>query len=304
MAQIPPFFADAGEVAKSRANFARMLGELDQWFDAAQERRRRQGRRLDAAVLPRVSAVDQSRTARPLRSAVRAVDGPVAEAARAGARGARGGPVRVGIASAQLRDHSVWNAIVKGWVRHLDKTRFELYLFNLGAKSDAETEQARAVGAPTGRRPARAAAMGDDDRRLRARRADLSRDRHGPAHGQAREHAPGAGAGRHLGSSGDDGPSDDRPLSVRRGARAAGRGGPLHRAAGRAAEPRRLLRAAGADDRGARPRRARPAAGRAAAVVPRHPVQVLAIARRGVDRDLPSRHPLPAGLLPAPGRRR
>ncbi len=53
------------------------------------------------------------------------------------------GPVRVGIASAQLREHSVWNAIVKGWVKHLDKRRFELYLFNLGAKSDAETEQAR-----------------------------------------------------------------------------------------------------------------------------------------------------------------
>jgi predicted O-linked N-acetylglucosamine transferase (SPINDLY family) len=49
----------------------------------------------------------------------------------------------VGIASAQIRDHSVWNAISKGWVKHLDKKRFELHLFNLGAKNDGETEQAR-----------------------------------------------------------------------------------------------------------------------------------------------------------------
>ena len=37
------------------------------------------------------------------------------------------GPIRVGIASAHLREHSVWNAIVKGWVKHLDRRRFELY---------------------------------------------------------------------------------------------------------------------------------------------------------------------------------
>jgi predicted O-linked N-acetylglucosamine transferase (SPINDLY family) len=49
----------------------------------------------------------------------------------------------VGFASAHIRDHSVWNAITKGWVRHLDKTRFEVWLYQLGRSADEETARAR-----------------------------------------------------------------------------------------------------------------------------------------------------------------
>jgi predicted O-linked N-acetylglucosamine transferase (SPINDLY family) len=51
--------------------------------------------------------------------------------------------LRVGIAAAQVRDHSVWNAITQGWVRHLDRQRIELALFKLERASDAETARAR-----------------------------------------------------------------------------------------------------------------------------------------------------------------
>jgi len=51
--------------------------------------------------------------------------------------------LRIGIASAHIRDHSVWNAITKGWVRHLDRSRFEIFLFRLGRDSDAETAWAK-----------------------------------------------------------------------------------------------------------------------------------------------------------------
>jgi protein O-GlcNAc transferase len=51
--------------------------------------------------------------------------------------------LRIGIASAQIRDHSVWYAIGKGWIHHLDKTRFEVWLFNLGREADDETARAR-----------------------------------------------------------------------------------------------------------------------------------------------------------------
>jgi len=54
-----------------------------------------------------------------------------------------GRKMRIGIASAHIRDHSVWNAIVKGWIRHLDKGRFEVWLFHLGRVSDEETSRAR-----------------------------------------------------------------------------------------------------------------------------------------------------------------
>ena len=52
--------------------------------------------------------------------------------------------VRVGIVSSQVFAHSVWQAIVRGWVEHIDAARFELCVFHLGRTHDAETDVARA----------------------------------------------------------------------------------------------------------------------------------------------------------------
>ncbi|MGC2457296.1 MAG: tetratricopeptide repeat protein [Gallionellaceae bacterium] len=51
--------------------------------------------------------------------------------------------IRVGVVSAHIRNHSVWNAIVKGWMQHLDRSRIELHLFHTGSQQDEETEWAR-----------------------------------------------------------------------------------------------------------------------------------------------------------------
>lgn len=59
----------------------------------------------------------------------------------------RTGSIRVGIASAHFREHSVWNAIVRGWLQALDTQRFDLCLFHLSDVSDAETEFARSKAA-------------------------------------------------------------------------------------------------------------------------------------------------------------
>jgi protein O-GlcNAc transferase len=56
---------------------------------------------------------------------------------------AAGRKFRIGIASAHIRNHSVWNAITKGWVHNLDKHRFDIWLFHLGRTNDEETAQAR-----------------------------------------------------------------------------------------------------------------------------------------------------------------
>jgi predicted O-linked N-acetylglucosamine transferase (SPINDLY family) len=53
-----------------------------------------------------------------------------------------GGKVRVGIVSAHIHAHSVWHAILRGWVEHLDPERFELHLFHTGTLRDAETRWA------------------------------------------------------------------------------------------------------------------------------------------------------------------
>jgi predicted O-linked N-acetylglucosamine transferase (SPINDLY family) len=46
-----------------------------------------------------------------------------------------------------MREHSVWDAFVRGWVRLLDPDRFELQLFHVGFKQDAETQSARSRAA-------------------------------------------------------------------------------------------------------------------------------------------------------------
>ncbi|MFI4939362.1 MAG: tetratricopeptide repeat protein [Burkholderiales bacterium] len=49
------------------------------------------------------------------------------------------GKRRVGIVSAHIYDHSVWRAIVRGWVCGLDRQRFEVCVYHLGHHRDAET---------------------------------------------------------------------------------------------------------------------------------------------------------------------
>ena len=52
---------------------------------------------------------------------------------------------RVGIVSAHVRDHSVWNALVKGWVQNLDRSRYDVHLFHLGTAHDVETALAKTM---------------------------------------------------------------------------------------------------------------------------------------------------------------
>lgn len=55
---------------------------------------------------------------------------------------AHGGKLKVGIVSAHIHSHSVWHALLRGWVEHLDADRFELQLFHTGMLEDAETKWA------------------------------------------------------------------------------------------------------------------------------------------------------------------
>lgn len=57
---------------------------------------------------------------------------------------ARAGKIRLLIVSAYIRRHSVWDIVLKGIVRHLDRTRFEIYIYSLGKLTDEETRWARA----------------------------------------------------------------------------------------------------------------------------------------------------------------
>lgn len=53
-----------------------------------------------------------------------------------------GSKCKIGIVSAHIHEHSVWRALVLGWVKHLDPAQFELHIFHTGSGRDAQTEMA------------------------------------------------------------------------------------------------------------------------------------------------------------------
>lgn len=53
--------------------------------------------------------------------------------------------LRLGIVSAHIRRHSVWDIVLKGLIQHLDPQAFELTLYHLGKQEDAETQFAKAA---------------------------------------------------------------------------------------------------------------------------------------------------------------
>ena len=52
------------------------------------------------------------------------------------------GRLRIGVVSADIREHSVWFALIKGWLEHFDRRRFEIGIFSLSSAPDRETEWA------------------------------------------------------------------------------------------------------------------------------------------------------------------
>lgn len=51
--------------------------------------------------------------------------------------------LRLGIASTHISRHSVWDIVLKGIIRHLERSRFELFIYRLGGDRDAQTDWAR-----------------------------------------------------------------------------------------------------------------------------------------------------------------
>jgi predicted O-linked N-acetylglucosamine transferase (SPINDLY family) len=53
--------------------------------------------------------------------------------------------MRVGFVSAYMHRHSVWDVILRGLLKHLDRTRFSLACYNTGWRRDRETAQAEGL---------------------------------------------------------------------------------------------------------------------------------------------------------------
>jgi predicted O-linked N-acetylglucosamine transferase (SPINDLY family) len=147
MSHLRPVYDDAAQMEASRRAFSRALSELEAWFTPA---------RADASA-PAVGSAQpfylayHPVDARPLllpygKTAARLMATGVAPpraSTAAPLAPLRARKLRVGIVAAQVRDHSVWNAITQGWARHFDRERIELWIFKLDRASDDETAQAR-----------------------------------------------------------------------------------------------------------------------------------------------------------------
>lgn len=143
LCRVPQVYGPGEDPARARAALAAALGELERWCDGA-------GTRAAAgvgAMQPFSLAYDEEPNREVLQRYGHLCAEVMARVHRPTAASHRGTRIRVGIVSAQLREHSVWHALVKGWFAELDRARFELHAFHLGTSEDGETGFAKEAAA-------------------------------------------------------------------------------------------------------------------------------------------------------------
>jgi predicted O-linked N-acetylglucosamine transferase (SPINDLY family) len=143
MAQIPAVALTDAEQQAAAPAFAREIVKLKAWFRShrAAESYRAVGAQQPyyLAYIPldhRAALADYGGLCTSLMAGWAKQVGVPAAVATVGSK------CRVGIVSAHVHSHSVWHAILRGWIDHLDPKQFELHVFHTGAGRDAETESA------------------------------------------------------------------------------------------------------------------------------------------------------------------
>lgn len=137
---------DAGDEHQGHEAALQELRELGEWFDPI---RIGHGHKAVGALQPFYLAYREENNRELLseygKLCARLMQNWCAKQQLATVKRTPGDTIRVGIVSAQIRDHSVWNAIVKGWCRHLDRMRFDIDLFSLSSRPDRETLAAKSM---------------------------------------------------------------------------------------------------------------------------------------------------------------
>lgn len=142
MCRTLPVAESESEAARNRTAFSSELIELDRWFDA----QRVVDGSLTVGQLQPFGLAYQEEDNRELllrygnlctRLMARWSSGQGFAPTRR--KGGSAGAIRVGVVSAQFHDHSVWNAIMKGWFQKLDRERVSLHAFHVGSDADQET---------------------------------------------------------------------------------------------------------------------------------------------------------------------
>lgn len=141
MCRLPAVFDVDADLGSCRQEFSRQLGQLDNWFDAT---RITNGFKAVGVHTPFYLAYQEENNRDLLRRHGELCARLMADWLRRqpisiSRNFKRGGTINVGIVSRHFRNHSIWNAIVKGWFQQLDRRRFALWGFYLGPDQDEET---------------------------------------------------------------------------------------------------------------------------------------------------------------------
>jgi predicted O-linked N-acetylglucosamine transferase (SPINDLY family) len=148
LATLPVTYGDEAEIDRRRAAYAAALDQLDAWADGLDQAGRAEAGEAVGACQP-FALPYQGRDDRALQQQYgRLMVRLSAACFPAYARRpempppAADGRIRVGFASAYLRRHSVWRPITRGLLGGLDRSRFAVHGYQLGADRDLETDWA------------------------------------------------------------------------------------------------------------------------------------------------------------------
>ncbi len=149
MSQLRRVYATAAEAEQCREAFAQELAGLEAWFVG---RRVKLGFRAVGIQQPFALAYmaqnNRQLLARYGSLCVRLMsEWSAAQALPPPACPPVGGALRIGVVSQYFREHSVWSALMRGWFESIDRRRFALHAFYLGAHVDAETERCKGLAA-------------------------------------------------------------------------------------------------------------------------------------------------------------
>ncbi len=146
MTQLPMVAEDDAELVRSRDDFATELAALDRWCEASGAENSARAVGVQQPFYLAYQEQDHRDVLARYGALCARLMGTWQEAAglRRAAIVTRA-EIRVGIVSAHIHDHSVWNAIVKGWLQRLDRSRFDVRLFHLGKANDVETALAKTM---------------------------------------------------------------------------------------------------------------------------------------------------------------
>jgi predicted O-linked N-acetylglucosamine transferase (SPINDLY family) len=143
MAQLPAVPASEAEQGAAVPNFAREFKKVHGWINMHRSADAHQVVGAQQPYYLAYTAQDHSAVLREYGVfCSQLMAGWAGAPALAGPMTGRGAKRKVGIVSAHICSHSVWHALVRGWVEHLDSRDFEVHLWHTGHQVDAQTQWA------------------------------------------------------------------------------------------------------------------------------------------------------------------